>query len=198
MIAYGLAYLGVSVAPWFPLVLLLVVVAHIAGGGNWVCRTSRCRPRCPDELRGRVFATDMMIATLAVSVSLLVVGVLEGHVATRVLVFACGAVTLLYGIGWRLLTARVRRAIGWRRSVAPVPAPASAGPSSRWRRATGRCRSGSWRTGDRRSGWPYDVAMVSFRADPVHVRVPATSANLGPGFDALGLALGLYDDVTAG
>lgn len=29
------------------------------------------------------------------------------------------------------------------------------------------------------------------------VRVPATSANLGPGFDALGLALGLYDEVTA-
>lgn len=29
------------------------------------------------------------------------------------------------------------------------------------------------------------------------VRVPATSANLGPGFDALGLALALYDDVTA-
>lgn len=29
------------------------------------------------------------------------------------------------------------------------------------------------------------------------VRVPATSANLGPGFDALGLALGLYDDVSA-
>ncbi len=32
----------------------------------------------------------------------------------------------------------------------------------------------------------------------VHVRVPATSANLGPGFDALGLALGLYNEVTAG
>jgi homoserine kinase len=30
---------------------------------------------------------------------------------------------------------------------------------------------------------------------PVRVRVPATSANLGPGFDALGLALGWYDDV---
>jgi homoserine kinase len=29
----------------------------------------------------------------------------------------------------------------------------------------------------------------------VLVRVPATSANLGPGFDALGLALGLYDEV---
>jgi homoserine kinase len=29
----------------------------------------------------------------------------------------------------------------------------------------------------------------------MRVRVPATSANLGPGFDALGLALSLYDDV---
>ncbi|MGH7368652.1 MAG: homoserine kinase [Candidatus Rokuibacteriota bacterium] len=30
----------------------------------------------------------------------------------------------------------------------------------------------------------------------VRVRVPATSANLGPGFDALGLALALYNEVT--
>lgn len=29
----------------------------------------------------------------------------------------------------------------------------------------------------------------------VHVRVPATSANLGPGFDTLGLALAVYDDL---
>ncbi|WP_336208394.1 homoserine kinase [Nonomuraea sp. LPB2021202275-12-8] len=31
----------------------------------------------------------------------------------------------------------------------------------------------------------------------VDIRVPATSANLGPGFDALGLALSLYDEVEA-
>lgn len=37
----------------------------------------------------------------------------------------------------------------------------------------------------------------AFRGGTVHVRVPATSANLGPGFDALGLALGLYDDIVA-
>jgi homoserine kinase len=36
-----------------------------------------------------------------------------------------------------------------------------------------------------------------FVTDPVSVRTPATSANLGPGFDALGLALTLYDDLTA-
>jgi homoserine kinase len=37
---------------------------------------------------------------------------------------------------------------------------------------------------------------VTFVAGPVTVRVPASSANLGPGFDALGLALTLYDEVT--
>ena len=37
--------------------------------------------------------------------------------------------------------------------------------------------------------------MPSFRAAPIRVRVPATSANLGPGFDSAGLALALYDDV---
>src|ERR1700734_3045960 len=37
-------------------------------------------------------------------------------------------------------------------------------------------------------GWSEGVARV---------RVPATSANLGPGFDALGLALTLHDEVAA-
>ncbi|MET0423887.1 MAG: homoserine kinase [Actinoplanes sp.] len=36
-----------------------------------------------------------------------------------------------------------------------------------------------------------------FGTEPVSVRTPATSANLGPGFDALGLALALHDDLSA-
>jgi homoserine kinase len=39
------------------------------------------------------------------------------------------------------------------------------------------------------------LATARLTTGTVHVRVPATSANLGPGFDALGLALALYDDV---
>jgi homoserine kinase len=38
---------------------------------------------------------------------------------------------------------------------------------------------------------------MEWSGEPVQVRVPATSANLGPGFDALGLALTLHDDVEA-
>jgi homoserine kinase len=39
--------------------------------------------------------------------------------------------------------------------------------------------------------------MTSFRPDAVRISVPATSANLGPGYDTLGLALGLRDSVSA-
>jgi homoserine kinase len=38
---------------------------------------------------------------------------------------------------------------------------------------------------------------MTWDEEPVRVRVPATSANLGPGFDALGLALSLHDEVEA-
>ena len=38
---------------------------------------------------------------------------------------------------------------------------------------------------------------MTFAVGSVRVRVPATSANLGPGFDALGLALARYDDLAA-
>jgi homoserine kinase len=39
--------------------------------------------------------------------------------------------------------------------------------------------------------------VVELVTGPVRVRVPASSANLGPGFDALGLALTIHDEVTA-
>jgi homoserine kinase len=41
------------------------------------------------------------------------------------------------------------------------------------------------------------MSTMGFVTGQVRVRVPATSANLGPGFDALGLALTHYDDLTA-
>jgi hypothetical protein len=42
----------------------------------------------------------------------------------------------------------------------------------------------------------YHARMGSLTS-PVAVRVPATSANLGPGFDSLGVALELHDTITA-
>lgn len=41
------------------------------------------------------------------------------------------------------------------------------------------------------------MAKPTFRATPIQVHVPATSANLGPGFDCLALALALHDRYVA-
>lgn len=107
MSVYGLAYLGVAASPWFALVLVLVTVAHIAGGGNWTMSSYALQVEVPDTLRGRVFATDVMIATLAVSLSLLVGGALVDSLGPRMVVAICGGLTLTYGIVWRLATKRL-------------------------------------------------------------------------------------------
>ncbi len=41
------------------------------------------------------------------------------------------------------------------------------------------------------------LPVLTFKAAPVRVRVPATSANLGPAFDCAGLALDWFDDMVA-
>lgn len=41
------------------------------------------------------------------------------------------------------------------------------------------------------------MARPTFRANPIQVQVPATSANVGPGFDSFALALGLHDRYVA-
>jgi MFS family permease len=109
MSLYGVAYLAFAVTPWFWLALVLVTVAHMAGGVNWVFSNFALQIEVPDELRGRVFATDMMIATLAISVSLLVAGALVDRLEPRLVVAICGSVTLLYGVAWRLATHRLMR-----------------------------------------------------------------------------------------
>ncbi|GGK18777.1 MFS transporter [Pilimelia terevasa] len=117
MATYGLAYLGVAAAAWFPLVLALVFVAHLAGGANWVTSNFALQFEVPDGLRGRVIATDMMLATLAISVSQTVVGALLDVVTPAVLIAGCGTVTLVYAVLWRL---------GTRRLPAPAPQPSAA------------------------------------------------------------------------
>ncbi|HEX8931020.1 MAG TPA: MFS transporter [Actinomycetota bacterium] len=107
MALYGVGYLGVAVTPWFPLVLGLVFVAHFAGGANWVLSNYALQGAVPDQLRGRVFATDMMIATLAIAISQLGASAVVDHVSQRWVLAGCGLVTLTYAIGWRIATRRL-------------------------------------------------------------------------------------------
>lgn len=75
----------------------------------------------PDRLRGRVFATDMMLATLAVSVSQLAVAAVVDTVDERVVLASCGLVTVVYAVGWRIATRRLSLT-----DPAAQPAPSAA------------------------------------------------------------------------
>jgi MFS family permease len=107
MSLYGLGYLGVALSPWFWLVLVLVFVAHFAGGTNWVLSNFALQGEVPDRLRGRVFATDMMLATLAIAVSQLGAAAVVDHIDERIILAGCGLITLVYAIGWRIATRRL-------------------------------------------------------------------------------------------
>ncbi|BBH64548.1 MFS transporter [Actinoplanes sp. OR16] len=104
---YGLGYLGVAFSPWFPLVLALVFVAHFAGGTNWVLSNYALQGEVPDALRGRVFATDMMLATLAIAISQLGAGAVIDVVDQKWVLAGCASITLVYAIVWRIATRRL-------------------------------------------------------------------------------------------
>jgi MFS family permease len=104
---YGLGYLGVALTPWFPLVLVLVFVAHFAGGANWTLSNYALQGEVPDRLRGRVFAIDMMLATLAIAISQLAATAVVDHVDDRAILAGCGLVTATYAIGWRIATRKL-------------------------------------------------------------------------------------------
>lgn len=116
MVAYGVSYLLVGLTPWFGVVLLLVVLAHAAGGANWVMSNYALQTEVPDALRGRVFAADMMIAMVAMSLSQAVAGALTDRLGPRLVIAGCGALTLMYAVVWRLATVRLLR-----RSRPPTP-----------------------------------------------------------------------------
>ena len=147
MSLYGLGYIGVAFAPWFPLVLALVFVAHFAGGTNWVLSNYALQGEVPDRLRGRVFATDMMLATLAISVSQLGAAAVVDRVDERVILIGCGLITLIYAIGWRFATRHLSLADSTAEPVAStteIDDPATAGPA-----VSGNSEAGDSGAGDR-------------------------------------------------
>lgn len=106
---FSVCYLGIAATTVIWVALPLVVVAHMAGGANWMISNFALQTEVPDGLRGRVLAADMMIATLAIAVSQLVAGAFVDSVSPRVVIAVSGAVTGAYAIVWRLITLRLMR-----------------------------------------------------------------------------------------
>ena len=91
----GLFYLLVGFSLNGPLLvtLALVTLAHTASGGNWVLSTVLTQQWVEDEMRGRVFSTDMLLLSLGQVVSTISAGFLVEHdyvnLQQGILAYAC-------------------------------------------------------------------------------------------------------------
>jgi MFS family permease len=109
MAVFGVGYLALAVTPWFGAVVVVLVVAHMGGGVNWILSTYGLQATVPDALRGRVFSADYTLATLIIAGSQIAFGLASEHVAARDLLAAAGGIVLVYAALWWLATRSLRR-----------------------------------------------------------------------------------------
>ncbi len=99
-LSYAAFYTLVPGAPWFPLVLLLLVLAHLGGGAQWSLSTYGLQVATPDHLRGRVMSLDYGLATLAIGLSAIAAGTIANRAGPATATYGLAAVAGVYGIGW--------------------------------------------------------------------------------------------------
>ena len=100
---------GYIVAGWIAavftasfLVALPVVLAHMAGGANWVFSTVLLQQRVVDQFRGRVFATEWLLVMGMESISIFVASlILElGLLSLVQVIILFGSISVLAGVFW--------------------------------------------------------------------------------------------------
>ncbi len=104
MAVWGVGYLVVGVAPALALAAVAVCIAHMGGGTQFTFSNYGLQELSPDSVRGRIFALDFGLDTLAISISALAVGALAEVVPVRILLVALGVIALVFGLVWERVT----------------------------------------------------------------------------------------------
>jgi hypothetical protein len=113
----GVFYFSFGSSRIFALALLWLAVAHMAGSTLWVFSTVLLQATVEDAFRGRVFAAELTLMTLAMAASNYFTGVALDRFgySPRAVTVAIGIFFTLPGLLWFL----TRRA--WDRDFSPVP-----------------------------------------------------------------------------
>jgi MFS family permease len=106
--AFGVCYLGLSVAPVLAVAALLVFLAHLGGGAQWTLSTYGLQRRAPDHIRGRILAGDFGIVTLIITLSNLAAGALAGAVGARVAIAVFSVLAIVASAVYFVFTRPVR------------------------------------------------------------------------------------------
>ena len=101
----GVFYLLFAGSPALAFALIFVTGAHSGGSIQWVFSTTLLQFAVPNRFLGRVFALDMALVTLAMSVSTYLTGWGLDHagLSARQMAAALGAAFVIPGVAWLLL-----------------------------------------------------------------------------------------------
>ncbi|MFO7845859.1 MAG: MFS transporter [Balneolaceae bacterium] len=112
MIFGGAMYAFVSGIESLVWMTLLVILAHMASGSNWVMSTVLLQRRAPDTFRGRVFSTEWLLFTLSQSVSVTIAALLLEFniISIRETVLLFSLMLVAIGVFWLLKIAPAEQA----------------------------------------------------------------------------------------
>ena len=101
-------YVALAGAPTLSVAALSVLCAHVGGSILWVFSTVLLRMEVPDRFRGRVFAAELALVSLTMSVSSYWTGyeLDRGGWSPRTLSFALGILFCIPGTLWMLILSR--------------------------------------------------------------------------------------------
>ena len=88
---------------------IVIFVAHLGGGSQWVLSTYGLQVLVPDRIRGRIFAVDFALITLSLGISSLVASAIADAAGARVAAFVLGGLAVCWAGAWWVLTRNVRR-----------------------------------------------------------------------------------------
>ena len=107
-LAFGVCYLGLSIAPTLAIAVPLALLAHLGGGAQWTLSTYGLQRRAPDHVRGRILAGDFGIVTLTITISNIGAGALAAVTGARIAIATFAGIGLLAGFLYLSLTRTLR------------------------------------------------------------------------------------------
>jgi predicted MFS family arabinose efflux permease len=106
---FGLGYMAMGAAPSLAIAAVMICVAHLGGGSQWMLSTYGLQVLVPDHIRGRIFGFDYMLITLSLSVSALIASAVADQIGARITVSVLGGVAVVWAVVWFVLSRGVRR-----------------------------------------------------------------------------------------
>ncbi len=106
---FGLGYMAMGQASSLAIAAVMIGVAHLGGGSQWMLSTFGLQVLVPDHIRGRIFGFDYMLITLSLSVSALIASVVADQIGAPITVTILGGVAVAWAVVWFVLSRGVRR-----------------------------------------------------------------------------------------